>query len=76
MSAAIMTTRAVVFGVPEIVPEPMDLLALAALEELAAEADLLFDEAERLVDRREASVQRRAGPEVWRERSPQEAFGE
>lgn len=76
INAAIMTTRAVTFGVPEDMPDPRDLLAVAALEELAADAATLFDDGERLVDRREARLQRRAGPEIWREQRTQEAFGE
>lgn len=66
LQAAVTTTSAVAYAVMPAPPDPIHLLSLAALRELAWDVEPLLDEAIDVLDRREARVQRRRGPEQWR----------
>lgn len=66
LAAAITTSTAVVYGITASPPDPMHLLALAALRELAHDVEPLLDEGVTVLERREERVQRGAGPENWR----------
>jgi hypothetical protein len=59
LDAALMTTRAVVYGMTEEPPSPRDLLSLSALRELAADVEPLMFESAEVLERREERVQRR-----------------
>jgi hypothetical protein len=69
LAAALTTTTAVVYGITAALPDPMHLLALASLRELAHDTEPLLDEGVSVLERREERVQRRAGPENWRRNS-------
>jgi hypothetical protein len=61
LDAALVGLSALVYGLHEL-PEPLDLVGLAAVRQLASQAETLLAEAQQEVDRREMRLQRHMPP--------------
>jgi hypothetical protein len=61
LASMMVSTSAIVWGVSDRLPDPMNLVALAALRALGGQALELFDEAQEFVNEREERLQARGG---------------